>query len=110
MAFLALASQKSLLTLQQNFLQLQLIRIQNDCSFYAAQMSAIKKEIGTDSDISYDEDQTYIYYEQLDEQASSEKDAIESQITAIQNEISSLKTLVNSNIKSSCTLNLASGS
>ena len=110
MAFLALASQKSLLTLQQNFLQLQLIRIQNDSAYYSAQMSARKKEIGTGGDQSYEDDATYIYYEQLDEQASSEKDAIESQITAIQNEISSLKTLVNSNIKTSCTLNLASGS
>ena len=112
MAFLALACQKSLLTLQQNFLQLQLIRIQNDQHYYTAEMDAIKKSRGTgsDGDATWDEDPLYLYYEQLDEQLSSEKDAIESQITEIQNEISSLKTLVNSNIKSSCTLNLASGS
>ena len=109
MAFLALASQKSLLTLQQNFLQLQLIRIQNDQHYYAAEMSSIKHQY-SGSDASYDEDPLYLRYEQLDEELSSEKDAIESQITEIQNEISSLKTLVNSNIKSSCTLNIASGS
>ncbi|MBR1460284.1 hypothetical protein IJ596_01430 [bacterium] len=111
MAFLALASQKSLLTLQQNFLQLQMVRIQNDVQYYASQMDLVKEKYrgaGTDGG-SFDEDPDYLYYEQLDEQASSEKDAIESQITAIQNEISSLKTLVNNNIKTSCTLNLATG-
>ena len=108
MAFLALASQKSLLTLQQNFLQLQMIRIQNEMQFYAAEMGSIKKHYnGTDGN--YEDDTMYITYEQLDEQASSEKDSLESQITAIQNEISSLKTLVNNNIKTSCTLNLATG-
>lgn len=110
MAFLALASQKSLLTLQQNFLQLQMVRIQNDVQYYASQMDLVKKQYTNSEDGDYDDDPLYIYYEQLDEQASSEKDALESQITAIQNEISSLKTLVNNNIKTSCTLNLATGS
>lgn len=109
MAFLSLVSQKSLLTLQQNFLQLQMIRIQNDVNYYASQMDLVKKQY-TNGEGDYDEDPMFIYYEQLDEQASSEKDALESQITAIQNEISSLKTLVNNNIKTSCTLNLATGS
>ncbi len=108
MAFLALASQKSLLTLQQNFLQLQMVRIQNDVQYCASQMDLVKQKY-RGSDGQYDEDPDYLYYEQLDEQYSSEKDALESQITAIQNEISSLKTLVNNNIKTSCTLNLATG-
>ncbi len=109
MAFLALASQKRLLTLQQNFLQLQMVRIQNDQQYYLSQMDMVKKMYTNSEDGDFDDDPTYIYYEQLDEQASSEKDALESQITAIQNEISSLKTLVNNNIKTSCTLNLATG-
>ena len=64
MAFLALASQKSLMMLQKNFLQFQYTSIMNQTQAATAQM------------------------------------------TAIENEISGLKTLVQNNIKSSCTLNL----
>ena len=107
MAFLALASQKSLLTLQKNFLQFEQIQIQNDQLQASSQMSAIQQAYsGLDGDASYDEDPYYIYYEQLDEQLGSKKDSLDSQLTAIENEISSLKTLVNNNIKTSCTLNL----
>lgn len=109
MAFLALASQKSLLNLQKNFLQLQYTSIMNQTQAAEAQMAAIKKSHNGDPDYDESEDATYLYYEQLDEQLSSEKDSIDTQMTAIENEISSLKTLVNNNVKSSCTLNLASG-
>ncbi|MBP3846154.1 hypothetical protein J6I39_00215 [bacterium] len=110
MAFLALASQKSLLNLQKNFLQLQYTSIMNQVQAATAQMAAIKREHKDDTKYDESEDATYLYYEQLDEQLSSEKDSIDTQMTAIENEISSLKTLVNNNVKSSCTLNLASGS
>jgi len=115
MSFLALASQKSLLTLQKSFLQLQFIGIQNDIQYAQAQMSAIQTEYNKNKDSSgsssdYTEDSNYIYFEQLDEQLSTEKDSLDSQLTAIENEIASLKTMVNNNIKTSCTLNLATGS
>lgn len=109
MAFLALASQKSLLTLQKNFLQFQQIGIQNQLQLASSQMAAIQKSYGTGSGNDYSEDPDYIYYEQLDEQLSSEKDSLDTQITEIESQISSLKTLVNNNIKSSCTLNLSGG-
>lgn len=110
MAFLALASQRSLLNLQKNFLQLQYTSIMNQVQAAESQMAAIKKAHNGDTGYDESEDATYLYYEQLDEQLSSEKDSIDTQMTAIENEISSLKTLVNNNVKSSCTLNLASGS
>ena len=100
MAFLALASQKSLLNLQKNFLQFQAAE---------SQMAAIKKQNKDVENYDEEDDPTYLYYEQLDEQLSSEKDSIDTQMTAIENQISSLKTLVNNNVKSSCTLNLATG-
>ncbi|MBD5402395.1 hypothetical protein HDR58_06295 [bacterium] len=106
MAFLALASQKSLLTLQKNFLQFQLVSIQNQIQYGTSVMAAIQKEYDSDSQEDYTDNADYIYYEQLDEQLNSEKDSLDSQLTVIENEISSLKTLVNNNIKSSCTLNL----
>ena len=109
MAFLALASQKSLLTLQKNFLQLQYTRIMNQENAAAATMAAIEKKHRGEEGWSSDTDAEYVHYEQLDEQLSTEKDSIDTQLTAIENEISSLKTLVNNNVKSSCTLNLATG-
>lgn len=105
MAFLALASQKSLLTLQKNFLQFQYVSIQNQIQYATSQMTAVER-MYSGSDDDYTEDADYIYYEDLSDQLETEKDSLDSQLTAIDNEISGLKTLVNNNIKSSCTLNL----
>lgn len=107
MAFLALASQKSLLTLQKNFYQFQYISIQNQIQAATAQMTAIEREYSA-NDGDCTEDADYIYYSDLSDSLETEKDTIDSQLTAIENEISGLKTLVNNNIKSSCTLNLIS--
>ena len=109
MAFLALASQKSLLTLQKNFLQFQYVHIQNEISYAEARMAAVQSNYDSSSGGDATQDPDYIYYEQLDEKLGTEKDSLDTQLTAIENEISSLKTLVNNNIKTSCTLNLASG-
>lgn len=106
MAFLALASQKSLLTLQKNFLQFQYTSIQNQIQYATSQMTAIEREYAGDSSADYTEDADYIYYQDLDDRLETEKDSLDSQLTAIENEISSLKTMVNNNIKTSCTLNL----
>ncbi len=109
MAFLALASQKSLLALQKNFLQFQYVHIQNQIHIATTQMTAIEREYSSQENSDCTQDADYIYYKDLDDQLETEKDSLDSQITAIENEISGLKTLVNNNIKSSCTLNLASG-
>jgi hypothetical protein len=71
-------------------------------------MTAIDRQYAAMGDDSADcsTDPNYIYYEDLSNQLETEKDSIESQITALENEISGLKTMVNNNIKSSCTLNL----
>lgn len=112
MSFLALASQKSLLTMQKSFLQLQYIGISNDLQYAEAQQAAIMKryQANGNSGADYTEDSMYVYWEQLDQQLSTEKDSLDTQLTAIENEISSLKTMVNNNVKTSCTLNLATGS
>ncbi len=107
MAFLALASQKSLMLLQKNFLQFQYTSIMNQTQTAAAQMTAIERQYAGQDGADYTEDAAYIYYQDLSDQLETEKDSLDSQLTAIENEISSLKTLVQNNIKSSCTLNLA---
>lgn len=109
MAFLALASQKSLMTLRKNFLELQQISIQHQVEAAQASAAAIQNSHKGDQNWSSEDDPRYQYYAQLEDTLSTEKDSLESQLTALNNEISSLKTLVNNNIKSSCTLNLASG-
>lgn len=111
MSFLALASQKSLMTLQMSFLQLQYNSISNQIQAANSHMTAIKKAGKEAEGADYDEskDTEYLYYEQLDEELQTEKDSLDTQLEALKNEVSSLKTMVNNNIKSSCTLNLASG-
>ncbi len=110
MAFLALAGQKSMMALQKNFLQFQVMSLMNQVQYAASQMTAIKREYASQEGAEYTDDADFIYYENLEEQLETEKELLENQITAIDNEIGGLKTLVNNNIKSSCTLNLASGS
>ena len=102
MSFLALDAQKSLLTLQRNQLQLELMQNTSAANLVTKEMSIIRKQNPQD----YDTNPDYLYYEQMDELYSTEKDSIESQITAIDNEISSLKTMVTNNIKNTCSLNL----
>ena len=109
MSFLALTSQKSLLSLQRNFVQFQMMSIMNQINYAAAQMDAIKREYSSQDEQDYTDDADFIYYEDLDEQLSSEKDLLETQNTALENEINSLNQIVKNNIKSSCTLNLAAG-
>lgn len=111
MAFLALASQKSLLMLQKNFLLLQYTSISNQNQQALAKMSAIERNYAAMGDDApdYTEDPDFIYFEELSNQLETEKDSIDSQMTAIEAEISGLKTLVNNNIKSSCTLNITGG-
>lgn len=105
MAFLALAAQKSVLGLQKNFLAFRQIKVQNEILANQAAMDTYKEQLPDGTD--YEEDEQYIYYEQLDERLQTEKESVDSQLTVIENELGSLKTLVNNSIKSSCTLNLA---
>lgn len=114
MAFLALSCQKSLLTMQRNFFQLQLNSIMNQSNAAQAEMNALKKAgqaYASEHSSTYneDEDLQYLYWEQIDEQLQSEKDSLEEELQVIDNEINSLKQLVNNNIKSTCTLNLSTG-
>ena len=63
------------------------------------------EEAGGDLDTDY----YYIQLQQQEEYLETRQDSLDSQITLLDNEISSLKTLVNNNIKNSCSLNLIGG-
>lgn len=102
----SISKSKEFIDFTKNFLQLQYTSIQNQVQYATSQMTAIQREYSGQDDSDYTDDANYIYYEDLSDQLETEKDSIDSQLTAIENEISGLKTLVNNNIKSSCTLNL----
>ena len=63
------------------------------------------EDTGTDTD----DDPTYVALQQEESYLETRQDSLDSQISLMENEISSLKTLVQNNIKSACTLNLIGG-
>lgn len=110
MTFLAIDAQKNLFTLQKSQLQYEQTLIMSRINFTTKEMGNREAELsGTDTDP--DDDPTG-YYQELQRQESyykTRQDSLDSQISALENEISSMKNLVNSNIKSSCSLNLIGG-
>ena len=104
MSFLAIDAQKNYFTLQRNQLQFEMTVVMQTALQNQKAMDAIKH--GNEE---YEDDPNYIAYEQMDELLETEKDSLDSQIQLLDSEISSLKTMVNNNIKNSCTLNLIGG-
>ena len=103
MSFLAIDAQKNYFTLQRNQLQFEMTVVMQTALQNQKAMDAMKGEEG------YEDDPNYIAYEEMDEVLETEKDSLDSQIQLLDSEISSLKTMVNNNIKNSCTLNLIGG-
>lgn len=58
------------------------------------------------TDTDPDDDATYIALQQQESYLETRQDSLDSQISLMENEISSLKNLVTNNIKTSCSLNL----
>lgn len=108
MTFLALDAQKNLFTLQKSQLQFEQTLVMSRANYITKQMGYRAQEL-QDQEIDTDDDPTYIQLQQEEAYLETRQDSLDSQISLIENEISSLKNLVNSNIKSSCTLNLIGG-
>ncbi len=107
MSFLAVDSQKKLFILQKNQLQFEQTLVMNEANWVTKQMGYYANELGDGADL--DSDPGYIELQALEEYLETEQDNLDSQITLLDNEINSLKTLVNNNIKNSCGLNLIGG-
>ena len=108
MTFLALDAQKNLFTLQKSQLQFEQTLVMSRCNYITKQMGYRAQELedtGTDTD----DDPTYVAIQQEESYLKTRQDSLDSQISLMENEISSLKTLVQNNIKSACTLNLIGG-
>ena len=104
MTFLAIDAQKNLFTLQKSQLQFEQTIIMSRANYITKQMGERAEDLGDDADL--DNDPYYVELQQTESYLETRQDSLDSQITLIENEISSLKNLVNNNIKSSCTLNL----
>ena len=108
MTFLAIDAQKNLFTLQKSQLQFEQTLVMSRANYITKQMGYRAQALeNTSTDV--DEDPTYLALQQEESFLETRQDNLDSQISLIENEISSLKNLVNNNIKSSCSLNLIGG-
>lgn len=105
MTFLAIDAQKNLFTLQKSQLQFEQTLVMSRANYITKQMGYRAQELEkTDTDP--DDDATYIALQQQESYLETRQDSLDSQISLMENEISSLKNLVTNNIKTSCSLNL----
>ena len=108
MTFLAIDAQKNLFTLQKSQLQLEQTLVMSRCNYVVKVMGVRAQECeaaGKDPD----DDSDYIELQEEEAYLETRQDSLDSQISLIENEISSLKNLVNNGIKSSCQLQLIGG-
>ena len=108
MTFLALDAQKNLFTLQKSQLQFEQTLVMSRANYITKQMGYRAQEL-EDMDVDVDNDPTYQMLQQQESYLETRQDSLDSQISLMENEISSLKNLVNNNIKSACSLNLIGG-
>ena len=108
MTFLAIDAQKNLFTLQKSQLQFEQTLVMSRANYITKQMGYRAQEL-EDQEIDTDDDPTYIQLQQEESYLETRQDSLDSQISLMNDEINSLKTLVQNNIKSSCTLNLIGG-
>lgn len=108
MTFLAIDAQKNLFTLQKSQLQFEQTLVMSRTNYITKQMGYRAQELeNTEMDV--DNDPTYQMLQQQESYLQTRQDSLDSQMSILDNEINSLKTLVNNNIKSSCSLNLIGG-
>ena len=108
MTFLALDAQKNLFTLQKSQLQFEQTLVMSRCNYITKQMGYRAQEL-ENSGVDTDDDPIYVALQQEESYLETRQDSLDSQISLMENEISGLKTLVQNNIKSACTLNLIGG-
>ncbi len=108
MTFLAIDAQKNLFTLQKSQLQFEQTLVMSRTNYITKQMGYRAQEL-EDTEMDVDNDPTYQMLQQQESYLQTRQDSLDSQMSILDNEINSLKTLVNNNIKSSCSLNLIGG-
>ncbi len=108
MTFLAIDAQKNLFTLQKSQLQYEQTLVMSRVNHITKQMGYVAQEC-EENEQDPEDNYTYVMLQEQEQYLETRQDSLDSQISVIENEISSLKNLVNNNIKSSCSLNLIGG-
>ncbi len=111
MTFLAIDAQKSLFTLQKSQVEFEQMLILNQVNWCTKQMNTITQTYNEMEDAGQDpgdpeDDPYFIQLQQMEEQLQTRKSNLDSQITLLNEEINSCKTMTNNNIKQACGLNL----
>lgn len=114
MTFLAIDAQKSLFTLQKSQTEFEQMLILNQINWCTKQMNYVTQQYnelyGDDAEApDLEEDPYFIMLQQTEEQLQTRKSNLDSQISLLNEEINSSKTMINNNIKQSCGLNLLGG-
>ncbi len=110
MTFLSIDAQKSLFTLQKSQLEFEQMLILNQVNWCSKQMNYVTQQYaGVDDGPDLEDDPYYIELQQMEEQLQTRKSNLDTQISLMNEEINSSKTMINNNIKSSCGLNLLGG-
>lgn len=108
MTFLAIDAQKNLFTLQKSQLQYEQTLVMSRANYVTKQMGYVAQEC-EENEEDPEDNYNYVILQQEEQYLETRQDSLDSQISLMENEISSLKNLVNNNIKSSCSLNLIGG-
>jgi len=109
MTFLAIDSQKNLFTIQKSQLQFEQSLVVNRAAIIARDMGNMQAAKSPDDTTDISDDPQYVALQREDDYLNTRKDSLDSQIALLDSAISSMKTLVQNNIKSSCTLQLLGG-
>lgn len=109
MTFLAIDAQKNLFTIQKSQLQFEQSLVTNRASVITRAMGKLQADNKDNQDYDMESDPQYILLQREDAYLGTRKDSIDSQIALIDSAISGMKSLVQNNIKSSCSLQLLGG-
>jgi hypothetical protein len=109
MTFLAIDAQKNLFTIQKSQLQFEQSLVTNRTAIITKEMGRLQSQNSGNQDYDMASDPNYIILQREDAYLGTRKDSIDSQIALIDSAISGMKSLVQNNIKSSCSLQLLGG-
>ena len=111
MTFLAMSSQRNLFMLQKSQLEFERNMIMNQVIWLQQEMDSRAELLQGDTPGSFDldNDAYYVALQKQEEHLATKQQTLDDQIAFLNDTISSTKSLVNTNIKNSCGLNLIGG-
>ena len=109
MTFLAIDAQKNLFSIQKSQLQFEQSLILNRAAIITKDMDRLTSSHAGDDNYDMEADPIYIMLQREDAYLGTRKDNLDSQLALIDSAINGMKSLVQNNIKTSCSLQLLGG-